>query len=159
MDLNANKQVHYLTLIMILDKPSPPQELKVTGYSKDSISVSWSAPESDGGSPLTAYIVERRDAKRNTWMTAGTLKPDETELTVTKLIEGNEYLIRVFAENSVGASEPAETEPVTAKIPFGELCFPFPSNFPYTELQQKSFLPDNSCSQLISDNHSVRGHH
>lgn len=81
--------------------------------------MSWTAPASDGGSPLTTYIVERRDSKRNTWMSAGTMKPEETEFTVTKLIEGNEYLIRVFAENSVGASEPTETEPVTAKLPFG----------------------------------------
>lgn len=68
---------------------------------------------------MTSYIVERRDAKRNTWMSAGTTQPTDLEFVVTKLIEGNEYLIRVFAENSVGVSEPAQTEPVTAKNPFG----------------------------------------
>ena len=107
------------------DKPSPPQDLKITGYSRDSISVSWSAPASDGGSPIQSYIVERRDVKRNTWMTAGNTKPEQLDLTVTKLMEGNEYLIRVFAENEVGASEPVESEPVTAKMPFGEPTFSF----------------------------------
>lgn len=53
-------------------------------------------------------------------MTAGTVKPDTLDFTVTKLIEGNDYIIRVFAENGVGASEPAETEPTTAKVPFGK---------------------------------------
>ena len=62
--------------------------------------------------------------KRNTWMTAGNTAADQLEFTVTKLIDGNEYLIRVFAENEVGASEPVETaEPVAARIPFGKFVF------------------------------------
>lgn len=109
-----------LYLINFIDKPSSPRNLAITGYTKDSISVSWTAPDSDGGSPLVSYAVERRDAKRNTWMTAGSTKPDEMQFTVTKLIDGNEYLIRVFAENDVGASEPAESEPTVAKMPFGK---------------------------------------
>lgn len=109
--------------MLFVDKPSPPQDLSVTGYTRDSISVSWTAPESDGGSPILSYIVERRDAKRNTWMTAGSTKPEQLEFTVSKLIEGNEYLIRVFAENDVGASESVESQPLIAKMPFGESHF------------------------------------
>lgn len=106
--------------INLTDKPDPPQDVKVIGYTRDSISVSWSPPSSDGGSPITSYVVERRDVKRDVWMSAGTLSPDSNELTVGKLVEGNEYLIRVFAENEVGMSEPSPiAEPVRAKNPFG----------------------------------------
>lgn len=65
--------------------------------------------------------MERKDTKRNTWISAGTTTPEVREITVAKLVEGNEYLLRVFAENEVGASEPADLDkPVTAKNPFGE---------------------------------------
>ena len=109
--------------LALIDRPSPPQNLVITGYTKDTISVSWSAPDCDGGAPLTSYVVERQDTKRKTWMTAGSAGPDTTDYTINKLIEGNEYVIRVFAENRVGASEPVETDSVTAKNPFGEFIW------------------------------------
>ena len=104
------------------DVPSPPRDLKVTDVQKDSISVTWQPSEDDGGSPITNYIIERRDAKKTTWTNAGKVKPAELEFTVAKLIEGNEYFIRVIAENEIGQSEPCELkEPVKAKSPFGKL--------------------------------------
>jgi titin len=80
----------------------------------------WEVPEDDGGSPITGYIVEKKEVSRRTWQEAGKV----TELTqqITKLQENNQYLFRVFAENINGVSEPVEIpEPVTAKNPFSEL--------------------------------------
>jgi hypothetical protein len=103
------------------DKPSPPRDLKVTEVQREAISVAWEKPEDDGGSPITQYILEKRDAKKTTWSSAGKAKPTELAQTISKLIEGNEYFIRVIAENEIGQSEPCELkDPVKAKSQFGE---------------------------------------
>lgn len=107
---------------MFLGKPSPPQNLQVTGVNKSSVSLSWEAPQSDGGSRITNYIIEKADAKRRNF--AGVGEVDSTTLTfkVTKLFEGSDYLFRVIAVNKIGHSDPASIdEPVTAKLPFGKL--------------------------------------
>ena len=96
----------------------------MTEYWTDYISLSWDAPEHDGGSPLTAYIIEKRDALRNTWVKAGTVPIEEDlKFTAKNLFEGSEYYFRVFAENKVGPSlNAAEMEhPAKAKMPFGNV--------------------------------------
>ena len=101
------------------DKPSPPQNLQVTEQFKDFITIAWDIPESDGGSPITGYIVEKCDVKRKSWVNAGRVDAKTLTLKVTKLVEGNEYMFRVYAENDIGKSDPGEIEqPVMAKLPF-----------------------------------------
>lgn len=107
--------------VMIKDKPSPPRDLKVDEVQRESIGVSWQRPEDDGGSPITGYVIEKRDAKKTSWSSAGKSKPDQLNSSLTKLIEGNEYFIRVSAENEIGVSDPVETpNAIKAKSPFGE---------------------------------------
>ena len=114
----------YITLILTIsssDKPSPPSNLEVTEVGRDFISVTWEEPESDGGAPITHYVIEKRDASQLTWLTAGSVTPDTRKCTVGKLNEGKDYVIRVCAENEVGISVPVElSKPVRAKLPFGE---------------------------------------
>ena len=93
--------------------------------SKDRVVLAWDSPETDGGSALTGYVVERRDVTKTSWVSAGRCDPAATSSTplrfaVTKLIEGNEYEMRVAAENDVGQSDWAALErPVKAKLGFG----------------------------------------
>ena len=47
---------------LVVDKPSKPTNLRVTDVWKDYISVTWEPPIKDGGSPLTGYSLEQRDA-------------------------------------------------------------------------------------------------
>ena len=77
----------------------------------------------DGGSPITQYIIEKLDATRPgaSWVVAGTVEASVLSYKVTKLFQGNAYLLRVAAENRVGMSLPIELDhPVIAKLPFGE---------------------------------------
>lgn len=105
--------------VTVLEVPSAPQGLKVTSINKESISVEWSKPKSDGGSAITAYTVERQDMKRSTWVTAGSCSDEKLSFTVKKLVEGNEYNIRVSAENDIGVGPSTELDkPITAKNQF-----------------------------------------
>jgi len=105
--------------VVVLDKPSAPQNLRVKDVSPDNITLVWDEPEVDGGSKITGYTIEKADVKRRAFGSAGSTRSDTMEFQVTKLYEGNEYLFKVYAENAVGQSEPASlSEPVTAKLPF-----------------------------------------
>ena len=91
---------------------------------KDSVMLSWQPPTNTGGSDITAYIIEKRDAKRNTWTRVEKVTGLTNTFAVQKLLEGNEYYFRVSAENEIGQGEPAELEtPVLAKSPFGAFLF------------------------------------
>lgn len=77
-------------------------------------------PEKDGGSPITNYIVEKRDVRRKGWQTVDTTVKD-TKYTVTPLTEGSLYVFRVAAENAVGQSDYCEIEDsVLAKDTFSK---------------------------------------
>jgi titin len=104
--------------VIVLDKPSPPRNLKVPEVTPESARLTWEVPEDDGGSPITGYIVEKRDINRQSWNKITTTK--ELTSLADKLIEKNQYVFRVSAENDVGVSEPVETAPVTAKWTFGK---------------------------------------
>ena len=106
----------------VLDKPSAPRNVRVTAVSKDSVSLAWDEPAEDGGAPVKRYVVEKADVKRGVYAEVGDAAPDKRQITATKLLEGNDYMFRVAAENDIGQGKPASLgEPITAKLPFGEL--------------------------------------
>lgn len=45
-------------LIFVTVIPLPPRNVRCTGTGSGSISITWEAPENDGGSPVTHYHVE-----------------------------------------------------------------------------------------------------
>ncbi|XP_077990140.1 twitchin-like isoform X3 [Glandiceps talaboti] len=106
--------------ISVMDVPGAPKSVTVTAATKNSASIKWEPPEDDGGAPIKSYTIEKRDAKKDTWLTVEENVPGP-EFTVPKLVEGKDYLIRVSAKNEIGLSEPKQIEkPVKAKDPFDE---------------------------------------
>ncbi|CAF3389468.1 unnamed protein product [Rotaria socialis] len=94
----------------------PISTLMVT---RDSITISWGPCKDDGGSELIGYVIEKRDASRNTWQRIGYNDPSTFTYTTTGLIEDAAYHFRVYAENSVGMSSPLVTvDPIVAKSPY-----------------------------------------
>ena len=67
------------------DPPFAPQNLRVTDYNSDFITLAWDKPDHDGGSPIQKYVVEKRDSMRPTWGHAGTTDADTTTLKVKKM--------------------------------------------------------------------------
>ena len=87
----------------------------------DYIVIEWDEPESDGGSAITSYVIEKRDAKRREYIYISDVSGDTRKFKATRLFEGYEYFFRVIAENQVGTSAPCElAKAVKAKLPYGE---------------------------------------
>lgn len=119
-DIHAFITIH-LHVLYSSDKPGKPNNLEVLQVMKDSVVLSWQQPTNTGGSDISGYIVEKRDAKRNTWAPVENVDSNTTTYAVQKLVEGNEYFFRVSAKNDMGTGEAAEIDRGTiAKSPFGE---------------------------------------
>lgn len=72
--------------------------------------IEWGIPESDGGAPLLGYTIAIRDTKKTMWIEVGRVATEIQKFQIKDLQEDHEYLIRIFAKNEVGLSEPLESE-------------------------------------------------
>lgn len=101
--------------------PSEPKNARVTKVNKDCIFVAWDRPDSDGGSPITGYLIERKERNSLLWVKANDTPVRSTEYPCAGLIEGLEYSFRIYALNKAGSSPPSKpTEYVTARMPVGK---------------------------------------
>ena len=103
------------------DVPEAPGKPEVTAVDSKQITITWTPPKSDGGSPVTGYIIEKKETTSTKWAKAYRDSVTETSLVVKDLIEGKEYVFRVAAINKAGTgpfSEPSE--PKITKPQFGE---------------------------------------
>ena len=92
----------------LADKPGAPGKPDITGVTKNSVSLSWSPPRDDGGSPITNYFVECKSSASYAWTGCNIgMKVSEPRFTVTNLIEGTTYEFRVSAETVAGKSDPS----------------------------------------------------
>jgi hypothetical protein len=97
-------------LVVAATPPTAPRNLLVVGPGRASSTVSWLAPESNGGSPVTDYDV----------FLDGVLACDSiTVLTcdLTNLSDSSTFAVRVVANNAVGIGEEATTSFTTAAPP------------------------------------------
>jgi titin len=96
------------------DRPSPPLNVKPGEVTKSSIELVWEPPLNDGGSPITAYKIERRNPKTMKWVPMDNLgRITQCKTTITDGIkEGKEYEFRVVACNAAGDSDPSLASPL-----------------------------------------------
>src|SRR2546426_932858 len=94
--------------------PSSPTGLAATAVSSSQISLSWSVPADNGGSPLTGYKVERSTDGGTTWtILVANTGSAATAYSDTGLTHTTTYTYRVSAINSVGTSSTSSTAPAT----------------------------------------------
>lgn len=107
--------------------PGAPASAKFIEVFATSIKMSWEPPLKDGDSPISNYIVDKRETSRANWaQMSSKIKGGVLEFNVEKLIEGHEYQFRIRAENMWGVGDPLITNPVIAKNPFSESSPAFP---------------------------------
>jgi alpha-tubulin suppressor-like RCC1 family protein len=88
-----------------LPTPGAPTNVIASGATGSSVLVSWSAPSSDGGSPIHNYLVQFSEFSNwpLSWTTFSHLDSAATSITVTGLEDGMRLVFRVAAVNSAGS--------------------------------------------------------
>jgi hypothetical protein len=104
--------------VLFVGPPSAPGEPRIVDFDNKSVTLRWDKPKSDGGRPISHYIIQKKD-KFGGWFDAlitddqncvATI--DELEARVPGLSEGKWYQFRVIAVNKAGESDPSpETKP------------------------------------------------
>ena len=106
LDGSFNSGVMTDTFTTPAEEPDPPTNVRITGDTNNSLTVSWNPPSYNGGNAVTGYKVQ--------WMTVGqSFSPSRQDSagasarthTITGLTEGEVYIVRVVAVNAVGNSD------------------------------------------------------
>ena len=85
------------------DVPGKPGKPVVEELTAESATLSWAAPDKDGGSPITNYLVEMKVKGSRNWKSLTADQQNvKTSFNVTGLKEETEYEFRVMAENNAG---------------------------------------------------------
>ncbi|MPC46234.1 Twitchin [Portunus trituberculatus] len=88
--------------------PAPPGTPVVSKIGRNYVDLTWTPPETDGGSRVTGYLIERRENGGN-WIKCNDYNVIDTHYTVLNLPEGSDVEFRVYAINAAGKSEPSQT--------------------------------------------------
>ncbi len=84
--------------------PDAPDHLNVSPHDENALDLYWEAPANDGGSPITGYKVQWKEAA-DSWDTPEDVSEETvtgTNHTIDGLTEGVQYTVRVMATNQIG---------------------------------------------------------
>lgn len=100
--------------IVVAGPPSAPTGVTVKRTGRGTVTLTWAAPASTGGIPLTAYRVSYRAAGDAKATIRANLTPTKRSLAISGLVVGKTYTFTVFAENGVASSVGASSKPYRA---------------------------------------------
>ncbi|XP_049542856.1 titin homolog [Anopheles darlingi] len=111
------KAVHWKSA----EPPAPPGKPTLVpgtpSSAPDVVTIRWTRPATDGGSPILGYVVEQRRTGSPHWVRACPSLVQYTELSLSGLEPGWRYQFRVMADNIVGRSECSEpSDPLTVTL-------------------------------------------
>lgn len=96
----------------------------------EGMTLTWLAPEDNGGSSVSGYIIERKEARSDRWLRINKNYVTMTRYRSSGLIEGLEYEHRITAVNSRGSGKPSESSAVAVAMdPIGKCCKRFSFSF------------------------------
>jgi hypothetical protein len=53
--------------VRVLDRPSPPENLRADEFAGDALTLFWNPPKDNGGADITNYVVEKREVRTTAW--------------------------------------------------------------------------------------------
>lgn len=111
--------------VLVCEVPSVPLNLQVVDVTKSTVTLHWEKPLHDGGSRLAGYTIEACKVGSDRWSAVASVKSSVSKYTIQSLTEKDQYLFRLRATNSRGASEPMDTvTPVTIEDIKGKITHP-----------------------------------
>lgn len=117
---NAGGTTKIFINFVVLDRPEPPTgPVEIGEVGETTVCLKWAPPENHGGSPVTNYIVLKRETSTPAWIEVST-SIARSSFKVTKLTKGEEYQFRIKAENRYGISDHIDSKPVTIKLPYSK---------------------------------------
>ena len=109
-------QQRVLVKVVAIVPEAPAELVAVPGNGQ--VTLSWAAPVSDGGSPVSGYNVYQGTSLGGETGTPVNGPPvTATSYTVTGLVNGTTYYFKVTAINGVGEGPGAETKAVPVTVP------------------------------------------
>lgn len=115
--------INNVDFIEILGVPSAPEKLHYTERTKNTITLTWEPPRSDGGSPIIGFYVEKMRQDSNEFDVANRQLCKDLTITLENLSENMMYDFRVKAVNDVGDGEPSK--PISVNIQEDERMYHF----------------------------------
>jgi subtilisin family serine protease len=82
-------------------RPSAPRSLQATSANR-AVNLSWLAPATNGGAPITDYVIQWSATRGTPWSTVRDGVSAARRTTVGGLVNGRRYFFRVAARNQVG---------------------------------------------------------
>ena len=88
--------------VVVMVEPSKPRgPMKINDIVADGCLAEWSAPEDDGGTPITQYIIEKAEGASVNWTVCGQTKGDVTKCRVSGLKMGKDHRLQVDLDRSL----------------------------------------------------------
>ena len=99
-------------------EPDAPRNVAITGSADEELTVAWDPPLGNGGSAITGYKVQWKEADTPNWDSPSEAPDDASPYTIENLTNGTKYDVRVLAVNDVDDSPPSgDVEGTPSKKP------------------------------------------
>ncbi|CAH2104073.1 unnamed protein product [Euphydryas editha] len=144
----ASDVVHLERYATVPSPPTGPLEIRMMG---NIVTTAWGTPEWDGGAPLLGYHIAIRDVTKTMWMEVGKVDVHSLKFNIKDLSEDHTYMIRIYASNEIGLSEPLESVEPFKVIPCGDSQADEEAG-EATEVTEPSFSTQTTTSWLREHN-------
>lgn len=67
------------------DEPDAPEKPTVKDWGEDFVDLAWKPPLNDGGSPITDYIIQKKEKGNPYWMNALEVPANKTDVSLLKV--------------------------------------------------------------------------
>ena len=119
--------------------PGRPDAPEVKDRTADSATLSFAAPASDGGAPISGYVVEMKARLETKWKLVAKDVQETAEFRATGLSADVEYEFRVAAVNKAG---PGQASPPSKPAKYGTPVFPLKVKVKFSHTRYRALGPE-----------------